>query len=376
VSAGVYGSVPYTIPLLDDPEGCFLDLAAGIRNQVDVPVIGVGRITSPETAEQALAAGEVDAVAIGRALLADPDWVAKAAAGRIDDIRPCIATVQGCAGMLQFGNPISCAVNPDVGRENRPQPSAPESRAVTVIGGGPAGMEAARKAAELGHRVTLFERSDELGGQLRWAAATPPLRHFRKLIDWYRRQLDQLGVDVRLGADGIVDGPNHVIVATGAATAIPALDGFDMLPTWTLEGLMAEEPATTGAVAPAGRVAVVGGGQRALALALHLATRVDAVVMISAGRFGTDTSGLARRALLDRCNAAGIERLTGSPAALDVAGIRLSDGSHVGCDAAVLAGEMRPALPNIDGTRVGDAVTPGDVAAAIASGRQAAEGIV
>jgi 2,4-dienoyl-CoA reductase-like NADH-dependent reductase (Old Yellow Enzyme family) len=374
VSAGVYGSVPYTIPLLDDPEGCFLDLAAAVRRVVDVPVIGVGRITTPDTAERALAAGEVDAVAIGRALLADPEWVAKAAAGRVADIRPCIATVQGCAGMLQFGNPISCAVNPEVGREGRPPPVSPQPRSVTVIGGGPAGMEAARRAAELGHRVTLLERSAELGGQLRWAAATPPLRHFGKLIDWYRRQLDQLGVEVRLGTTGgTAAGPT--IVATGATTVIPALDGFDVMAAWTLEGLMAGEAATTGIRAPAGRVAVIGGGQRALALALHLASQVESVVMISADRFGADTSGLARRGLLDRCDAAGIERLAGVVGELNATGVILGDGAHVACDAVVLAAGMRSDPPAVTGARVGDAVIPGDLAAAIAGGRQAAEAI-
>ena len=108
VSAGVYGSVPWTIPLLDDPEGAFLALAAEVRRNVDVPVIGVGRITTPELAEEALAAGRCDAVGLGRALLADEDWGAKAASGRSDRIRPCIATVEGCAGRLQYGEAISC----------------------------------------------------------------------------------------------------------------------------------------------------------------------------------------------------------------------------------------------------------------------------
>ena len=107
----------------------------------------------PEAAEAALRRGDCDAVALGRALIADPDWVAKAAAGRPGDIRPCISTVQACAGMLQFGQAISCAVNPEVGRERRrPPPRARRPRRVVVVGGGPAGMEAACRAAELGPR--------------------------------------------------------------------------------------------------------------------------------------------------------------------------------------------------------------------------------
>lgn len=102
VSAGVYGSVPYSIPLLDDPEGIFLEGAARVRAAVAIPVVGIGRITQPQTAENAIREGRCDAVAVGRALIADPEWVQKAAAGRAGDIRPCISTVQACAGMLQF----------------------------------------------------------------------------------------------------------------------------------------------------------------------------------------------------------------------------------------------------------------------------------
>ncbi|MCP3975436.1 MAG: FAD-dependent oxidoreductase, partial [bacterium] len=289
VSAGVYGSVPYTIPLLDDPEGCFLDLAAAVRAEADIPVIGVGRITTPETAEHAIAVGEVDAVAVGRALLADPEWVSKAAAGDVADIRPCIATVQGCAGMLQFGDPISCAVNPEVGREGRPAAPTAPGQAVTVVGGGPAGMEAARRAAELGHGVTLVERADRLGGQLRWAAATPPLRHFAKLIAWYERQLEVLGVDVQLGTDGADQTGANVIVATGAETAIPAIEGFDLMPSWTLAGYFSGESGTTGTASPKGTVGVIGSGQRALATALRVAADAQSVVLIADGRLGADT---------------------------------------------------------------------------------------
>ena len=119
ISAGVYGSLPYTIPMLDDDEAPFLDAAAHVRSAVDIPVVAVAGIARPAVAEAALARGACDAVAIGRALLADPEWAAKARAGRDSDIRPCIATVDACAGMLAYGEPISCSVNPEVGRERR-----------------------------------------------------------------------------------------------------------------------------------------------------------------------------------------------------------------------------------------------------------------
>ena len=374
VSAGVYGSVPYTIPLLDDPEGCFLGLAAAVKQSVDIPILGVGRITSPETAEAAIAGGQVDAVALGRALLADPDWVVKAADGNPEDIRPCIATVQGCAGMLQHGNPISCSVNPEVGRENRTTPTPSRRRSVLVVGGGPAGMEAARRAAELGHRVTLAEQRRALGGQMSWAAATPALVHLNRLIQWYRRQLEHLGVDVQLATP--IEEPSalaeRVIWATGAQVGIPALDGYEQLPTWTLETLFESGTATTGVTAPDGRVAVIGGGQRALATALMLSGRGCESFVVHRARVGSDTSGLARRAFLARCRQAGVPLLKGRLTAISASGI-VVDSHHHGCDGVVLA---EPLIPTPHGTvGIGDCREPRDIAVAIAEGRQAAEEI-
>jgi 2,4-dienoyl-CoA reductase-like NADH-dependent reductase (Old Yellow Enzyme family)/thioredoxin reductase len=382
VSAGVYGSVPYTIPLLDDPGGCFLDLAAGIRRLVEIPVIGIGNITTPEMAEAALVRGDCDAVAIGRALLADPDWVSKAAAGQSSDIRPCIATVQGCAGMLQTGDPISCAVNPEVGRESRPATQKDELSAVTVIGGGPAGMEAARRAAELGHEVVLLERGKRLGGQLRWASATPTLRHFESLIAWYERRLTNLGVDVRLDTPyngGTSDGPGNrqLIVATGAEVEIPVIEGLDALATWTGDMVFEGAPSTIGTTALAERLVVLGGGQRALPTALWLAERGARVKLLSDIRFGSDTSGLARRAYLARLEKAGIERVEGRAAAFEEQGVALADGTILPCDGVVLVEPMRSARPSSapGAALIGDARQPRDISAAIAEGRQAAESI-
>lgn len=376
VSAGVYGSVPYTIPLLDDPDGVFLDLAAAVRESVDVPVIGVGRITRPAMAEAAIIAGDVDAVAIGRALLADPDWVAKAAEGRVDDIRPCIATVQGCAGMLQYGEPVSCAVNPEVGREARPGPQPAARSDVSVIGGGPAGMEAARRAAELGHAVTLWERADALGGQLRWAAATPPLGHLERLLAWYERQLDRLDVDVRLGQAAPADNGEHRIIATGAVTDLPAVAGFDAMATWTFDGLFAGEPSTTGTDRPSGRVVVVGAGQRTLATALWLADSGCDVTVLAPGPLGRDTSGLARHAFLARCDRAGVTRLQGRLVGAGPDGVETADAGQIGADGLVLVEPLRSvSTAALTGVRVGDALVPGGIAEAIASGRQAAESV-
>ena len=384
VSAGVYGSVPYTIPLLDDPEATFIDACRTVRAAVDVPVVAVGRITTPAAAEALLARGDADGVALGRALLADPDWVTKAGEGRPGAIRPCIATVQGCAGMLQHGDPISCSVNPDVGREHATAPP-PGGGPVTVVGGGVAGMEAARRAAELGRRATLFERDDQLGGATALAAVTPPLRHLARLVAWYERELARLDVDVRVGAAPTADDvaatdPALVVVATGAEAAPPVVDGYEHLPAWSAEDALRHQPSSLGTTLP-GSVAVLGGGQRGLAVALWAAELGLDTTVVADGRTGADTSGLARRALLERLARRGVVVRTGRLAALAPDGVLLDptdDGpSLVACGGLVVAEPLRP-LPTrvlaprgVEAVRVGDARDVRDIAAAVAEARDA-----
>jgi 2,4-dienoyl-CoA reductase-like NADH-dependent reductase (Old Yellow Enzyme family)/thioredoxin reductase len=386
VSAGVYGSVPYTIPLLDDAEPTFTDLAAHVRGHVNVPVIAVGRLSRPAVAEAALRRGDCDGVALGRALLADARWVQKALDGRPGDIRPCIATVQGCAGMLQHSEPISCSVNPDVGREGAaPVPRAGDDPArVVVIGGGVAGMEAARRASELGHHVVLAERHHHLGGTVRLAAHTPPLRHLGRLVQWYERQLD--GVDVRLGVEAdaeLARTADLLLVAVGAQTVIPELDGYEHLPAWLVEDLLAERPSSHDTSVLPASVAVLGGGTRALSAALWCAERGSEVTVLATGPIGADTSGLARRALLTRLERAGAPVLRGRPLSLAPDGVRWAgaDGAEtlLACAGVVLADGARP--QRVDGeevcpaevVRVGDARAPRDIASAVAEARDAVD---
>ena len=401
VSAGVYGSVPWTIPLLDDPEGAFLDLAAEVRRNVDVPIIGVGRITTPQSAEEALGHGRCDAVGLGRALLADEDWIAKTASGRADRIRPCIATVEGCAGRLQYGEAISCSVNPGVGREALPSAAATETPGrVLVVGGGPAGMEAARRAAQLGHKVQLMEREDRLGGALWLAALTPGLAHMERLANWYEGELERLGVTVSLGsevtaAEHLTAAPaDYLVLATGAQTAPEVLDGYEHLPAWTLEDLLAGRPSTHDTWHLNDPVVVIGGGSRALAIALWCRRGGYRVSLLSAERIGHNTSGLARRAYLSRLEPttsvqgqavritpAGVEWLdaAGDRSVLPARSIVVAEPVRAVVPAAVAPRSAgHEPLPNVAGIhtlRIGDARTPRTIGDAIAEARQTVESL-
>ena len=205
---------------------------AGIKELVDLPVIGIGRINTPALAEQMLREGKMDLVGMVRELIADPHFPNKARAGRTDDIRMCVACNQSCAGRQAMHLPITCIYNPVTGHEKRwADPGLAEvSKRVVVIGGGPAGMEVARVAAERGHSVVLFERSDRLGGQVKLAMRTPNRESFEEIILFFEKQLDKLGVDVRLGADAdvasvLAENPDVAIVATGSTPYVPEIPG-------------------------------------------------------------------------------------------------------------------------------------------------------
>ena len=294
VSAGVPGSYPTTIPPYYIKEACFAELAASVKKSVKVPVIAVGRITDPFVAEKILQDGIGDLVAIGRGLLAEPELPKKALAGKIDDIRRCISCNQGCFD-IPMGESNTCLVNPELGKEQEfAMTPAGKPKRVIVVGGGPAGMEAARSAAARGHEVTLYEKSKQLGGQLRIAALPPNKQDFLEVIHYLKGQLRKLGVKVELGRhvtpSAIKDEkPDAIIIATGSKPSLPERTDIKpgkVITAWDI---------LKGDVHPAKRVLVVGGNSIGLEVANYLAHKGSQVMVAEMDKYFGSNMGRTLR---------------------------------------------------------------------------------
>jgi 2,4-dienoyl-CoA reductase-like NADH-dependent reductase (Old Yellow Enzyme family)/thioredoxin reductase len=267
------------------PMGFLEYLGAGIRSVVEkVPVFVVGRIKDPVLAEGILERGSADYVVMTRALMADPELPNKAQHGQLEDIRPCIACMQGCADRKRAELDLTCLVNPVAGRESEWAQLKPAQlkKRVLVVGGGPAGMEAARVAALRNHAVTLWEKSSQLGGTALLAAIPPHREEFADLPRWLSRQIQAVGVQVELGKKADVESvrkfaPDVLIAATGAQVEIP-----ENIPGWNLPHVTNIRAALAGTVPIGKRVLLIGSDSQVIETAGWLVEQGKTVYWISA----------------------------------------------------------------------------------------------
>lgn len=233
IDAGVYETWHWAHPPTYQPPGCLVDMAEAIKKVVTIPIIAVGKLGYPELAERVLEEGKADFIALGRPLLADPEWPIKVKEGRLEDIRMCVGDHDGCIARIFSYKYLSCTVNPTAGMERELAITPAEKvKSVLVIGGGPAGMEAARVAASRGHRVTLWEKRRQLGGNLLVASVPDFKRDLREYIKYLSTQIKKLDVDIELEKEATPElvqkmAPQVVFVATGATPIVPEIKGID-----------------------------------------------------------------------------------------------------------------------------------------------------
>lgn len=309
VSAGVYGSFPVTIPSMYEPFGLFVHLAEAVKRTVAIPVIAVGRIKDPVLADRLIAEGRADLVAMGRAHIADPELAAKAAQGRLQELRPCIGCCRGCIQSVLALEEATCVMNPEVGREYLLEhaPAAAAPRKILVVGAGPAGLYCARLLALRGHRVVVLEERDRAGGALFYAAKAPGRSELWELAAYFMAELKRLEVEIRLDTaltPGLVGEfkPDAAVVATGAAPRFPEIPG---LLDSGLE-LSTAADVLSGAVVPGARVAVLGSDQAAMVTADFLAQDGRQVAVLGGAHIAPELAPNDRTSLRRRLSAAGV----------------------------------------------------------------------
>ncbi len=343
VSGGIIEVGEHFVIPMYFPKGYLLHLAEGIKQAVKLPIIAVGAIHDPLLAEEALQRKQADLIAMGRGLIADPELPNKIRSGRVEDIRTCLRCNEGCSSRIRQSKTQRCAINAEVGRERsmRIHPAS-RSKQVCVIGGGPAGMEAARVLALRGHRVALIEKEKELGGLLRYATVPDFKGELRSFFQYLKTQMKKMGVEVLLERRATLElvqdlKPNSIVLAAGSVMPVPQIPGAQKsFVANALEML-------SGKFQPGGRVVIAGGAAMGCEIAAHLAhmgKKVTVVEML--GNLAPDLESRSRLALLQIMKKRGVETFTGwKLEKIEEGGILLSDRNwnrrEVPVDSVILA---------------------------------------
>lgn len=303
ISQGAYTVMSSGMPPYFYPEALNAENSAAIKANVSIPVICVGRITTPMLAEKLLREGKGDFVAIGKGQLADPDFVKKAAEGRADEIIRCIGCTQACVGGIRKHD-VTCVFNPVTGHEKERTVQPAEVRKnVLVIGGGPGGLEAAWVAAQRGHSTTLIEKTAQLGGQFLLASVAPKKAHYADAVKLLAMRAIRAGAQIHLATEATPEkiaqyAPDEIVIACGSTPVIPKLPGLDALPSYTAHDVLARKTYVS-----ASEVAVIGGGLVGVEVAEILALqgkKVHIVEMLDV--IGSDVELLIKRYMNDTLN--------------------------------------------------------------------------
>lgn len=315
VSTGVYGSIPWLIAPSAVPPAYNVYAAEEIKKVVKIPVIAVGRINDPHLAEDILEGGKADLVSLGRESIADPELPNKTAAGMINEISPCIGCMQACVGYLFDPKylKISCLVNPFTGREEELKiEKAAAPKKVIVVGGGPGGLEAAWVAAKKGHKVTVYEKEEVLGGQYRIGAIPPTKQDILKALRYYITMGKKYGVEYKTGIEAteeliLEENPDAVILATGGVPLMPNIKGIDN-PKFVKAIDVLEGKKEVGM-----NVLVVGGGMVGVETADFLGEHLHKVTIVEMlPEIAKDEQDAVKYFLLKRLNEYGVKTITGA----------------------------------------------------------------
>ncbi len=291
IGEGSYDAMYWQYPPMYQKEGLWLEDVKPFAKEIHVPIMCPGRILMPDMANAAIADGTLTAAALGRALLADPQWPEKAREGRDEDIRPCIGCNNGCMARVMSGLPIMCAVNAELFNErNEAYVPAAVKKKIAVVGAGIGGMETARVAKLRGHEVTVFEKSDHMGG-LFVAASVPDFKQGdRRLIRWYEKQMRDLGIDVRLNTEATAEtlkagGFDAVVVATGTQPRIPNMPGIEKVNAVSAVDVL------YGKAGCGKKLVIIGGGWIGCETALWLSENKDVDISVVEMSQGIMTGG-------------------------------------------------------------------------------------